>query len=58
MHLHRIDLRVEAKVLGGMALGLGSAMAFGAIMGAAVVSVRRNSAMEKRNVALCWEYFK
>ncbi|CAM9266713.1 unnamed protein product [Sphacelaria rigidula] len=38
MHLHRIGLPVNGKVMGGMALGLGSVMVFGAIMGAAAVS--------------------
>lgn len=50
MHLHRIGLPVNGKVMGGMALGLGSVMVFGAIMGAAAVSVSNNY-----TACSCWQ---
>lgn len=40
MHMSRIGLEKEGKVLGSIALILGSAMAVGAICGAAGISVR------------------
>lgn len=40
LHLHRIGLAGEGKVLGWMALGLGSTMVLGAALGAAGISVR------------------
>lgn len=40
MHLSRIGLEGEGKILGTMALCLGVAMAVGAVMGAAGVAVR------------------
>lgn len=40
MHLSRIGLEGEGKLLGSIALCLGVAMAVGAVMGAAGIAVR------------------